>query len=157
MRSFFSKDMPFDRKRDEVNRLFATAMDEIDGARETIGTTYFQEDLDSASEATKVCTYFASSPCHLVVSKTKRAQSKNNNFHTTSLSFGRVLYSNFMAVDQVRYHSISLKIVKPTFEPFLPTWSSLDMFLKKNHPSHINRKLSLRMNCSSRMRRRGKP
>ncbi|KAJ9455104.1 hypothetical protein DIPPA_29475 [Diplonema papillatum] len=44
-------DNGFEHRRYEVNRLFAIAMDEVEAARESIGTTYFPEDEIMAREA----------------------------------------------------------------------------------------------------------
>eukprot|EP00754_Rhynchopus_humris_P003577 Rhum_TRINITY_DN11884_c0_g1::Rhum_TRINITY_DN11884_c0_g1_i1::g.47342::m.47342 len=44
----------FRKMRDHTNHLFATAMEEIEYAREELGTTYFADDFEAASEAVKV-------------------------------------------------------------------------------------------------------
>ena len=44
----------FRKMRDHTNHLFATAMEEIEYAREELGTTYFADDFEVASEAVKV-------------------------------------------------------------------------------------------------------
>eukprot|EP01059_Diplonema_ambulator_P022113 TRINITY_DN36975_c0_g1_i1.p1 TRINITY_DN36975_c0_g1~~TRINITY_DN36975_c0_g1_i1.p1 ORF type:complete len:130 (+),score=19.22 TRINITY_DN36975_c0_g1_i1:51-392(+) len=45
----------FERMRMRVNDKFAEAMDEVNSARESVGTTYFSDDLDMAIEAVDEC------------------------------------------------------------------------------------------------------
>eukprot|EP01062_Namystynia_karyoxenos_P035186 TRINITY_DN257_c1_g1_i1.p1 TRINITY_DN257_c1_g1~~TRINITY_DN257_c1_g1_i1.p1 ORF type:complete len:145 (+),score=42.79 TRINITY_DN257_c1_g1_i1:103-537(+) len=44
-----------ERRRRGVNELFAEARDEIGAARESVGTTYFMDELDAAKEAVESC------------------------------------------------------------------------------------------------------